>query len=128
MDIRTTENNPSEFNHLSKCLNPKTKESFSDSSNYLLSETNYCGLKYFLLIILLVIYQFIGALIFYVCEAPNDRLLEHLWQLQLGENRTRLILQILQQVPKNFSSEKEIINVNIIKLLFFMTLFKVIVL
>lgn len=72
----------------------------SSSLTYLNNCFNNYGLKYLFLIILLITYQFIGAIIFYVCEASNDRQIEYLWKLSLTENRTRLILEILRKIPK----------------------------
>ncbi|KAK0413389.1 hypothetical protein QR680_006773 [Steinernema hermaphroditum] len=59
------------------------------------------GLKHFMLIGILVIYQFIGAGIFYYCEASNEESKEMLWKERIRVNRTRFIEQIIPQMFNN---------------------------
>uniref|UniRef100_A0AAF5PTH8 Potassium channel domain-containing protein n=1 Tax=Wuchereria bancrofti TaxID=6293 RepID=A0AAF5PTH8_WUCBA len=59
------------------------------------------GLKHILLIIVLIIYQFIGAAIFYFCEASHDKLLETFWKENVRRNRTRLIDVIVSSMLNN---------------------------
>ncbi|VIO98831.1 Uncharacterized protein BM_BM3727 [Brugia malayi] len=59
------------------------------------------GLKHILLIIVLIIYQFIGAAIFYLCEASHDESLETFWKENIKRNRTRLIDVIVSSMLNN---------------------------
>ncbi|VDM42228.1 unnamed protein product [Toxocara canis] len=59
------------------------------------------GLKHLLLISILVVYQFIGAGIFYFCEASNDESKEHTWKENVKLNRTRFIQLIIPTMFNN---------------------------
>uniref|UniRef100_A0A915EG59 Potassium channel domain-containing protein n=1 Tax=Ditylenchus dipsaci TaxID=166011 RepID=A0A915EG59_9BILA len=52
---------------------------------------HHYGLKHVLLLTVLVVYQFVGAVVFYVCEASNDEMQEMAWKYGLTVNRTRLV-------------------------------------
>lgn len=59
------------------------------------------GLKHALLITVLIIYQFIGAAIFYLCEATHDESLEIFWKESVQQNRTRFIDVIVSSMFNN---------------------------
>lgn len=59
------------------------------------------GLKHILLITILIIYQFIGAAIFYLCEAAYDESRELFWKENVKQNRTRLINIIISAMFNN---------------------------
>ncbi|KAL3985680.1 Ion channel family protein [Acanthocheilonema viteae] len=59
------------------------------------------GLKHVLLITVLIIYQFIGAAIFYLCEATHDESLEIFWEKSVQQNRTRLIDVVVSSIFNN---------------------------
>ncbi|VDN06211.1 unnamed protein product [Thelazia callipaeda] len=59
------------------------------------------GLKHILLITILIIYQFIGAAIFYLCEAAHDESREIVWKEKVKQNRTRLIDIIISSMFNN---------------------------
>ncbi|TKR88660.1 hypothetical protein L596_012868 [Steinernema carpocapsae] len=59
------------------------------------------GLKHFMLIGILVIYQFIGAGIFYYCEASNDESKEMIWKEHIKINRTKFIELVIPQMFNN---------------------------
>ncbi|CAD6186783.1 unnamed protein product [Caenorhabditis auriculariae] len=61
------------------------------------------GLKHVCLISLLVLYQFIGAGIFYFCEAGYDEDKEKLWKARISSNRTNFVNEI---VPKLFNNTR----------------------
>uniref|UniRef100_A0A9J2Q138 Potassium channel domain-containing protein n=1 Tax=Ascaris lumbricoides TaxID=6252 RepID=A0A9J2Q138_ASCLU len=59
------------------------------------------GLKHLLLISILVVYQFIGAGIFYFCEVSNDESKEQTWKENVKLNRTRFIQLIIPTMFNN---------------------------
>ncbi|EFO13283.1 hypothetical protein LOAG_15247, partial [Loa loa] len=59
------------------------------------------GLKHILLITILIIYQFIGAAIFYLCETTHDESLETFWRENVKQNRTRLVDVIVSSMFNN---------------------------
>ncbi|CAD5224328.1 unnamed protein product [Bursaphelenchus okinawaensis] len=59
------------------------------------------GLKHILLIIILIIYQCIGAGVFYYCEHSNEESKEIEWNRELKENRTILINNIIKRMFNN---------------------------
>lgn len=59
------------------------------------------GLKHILLISVLVIYQFIGAGIFYFCEASFDESKEMKWNDDIKQNRSRFIELIIPTMFNN---------------------------
>uniref|UniRef100_A0A915PM73 Ion transport domain-containing protein n=1 Tax=Setaria digitata TaxID=48799 RepID=A0A915PM73_9BILA len=59
------------------------------------------GLKHILLITVLIIYQFIGAAIFYLCEATHDESREMFWKENVKQNRSRLIDIIVTSMFNN---------------------------
>ncbi|CAI5453429.1 unnamed protein product [Caenorhabditis angaria] len=62
------------------------------------------GLKHVCLITLLILYQFLGAGIFYFCEAGYDEDKENTWNLKIAENRTKFVEELI--VPKLFNNTK----------------------
>ncbi|CAB3398963.1 unnamed protein product [Caenorhabditis bovis] len=61
------------------------------------------GLKHICLITLLVLYQFLGAGIFYFCEAGYDEQKEEMWIQRIAENRTIFVNEI---VPRLFNNTR----------------------
>uniref|UniRef100_A0A158PBM5 Ion channel n=1 Tax=Angiostrongylus cantonensis TaxID=6313 RepID=A0A158PBM5_ANGCA len=59
------------------------------------------GLKHICLISILIIYQFIGAGVFYLCEAGFDESKEKNWNKRIAENRTRFVLDIIPLMFNN---------------------------
>uniref|UniRef100_A0A914S905 Uncharacterized protein n=1 Tax=Parascaris equorum TaxID=6256 RepID=A0A914S905_PAREQ len=59
------------------------------------------GLKHLLLISILIVYQFIGAGIFYFCEVSNDESKEQTWKENVKLNRTRFIQLIIPTMFNN---------------------------
>lgn len=59
------------------------------------------GLKHILLITVLVLYQFIGAAIFFLCEASYDENREKYWINAVKTNRSRLIQLIISSMFNN---------------------------
>ncbi|KAE9414001.1 hypothetical protein Angca_003746 [Angiostrongylus cantonensis] len=59
------------------------------------------GLKHICLISILIIYQFIGAGVFYLCEAGFDESKEKIWNKRIAENRTRFVLDIIPLMFNN---------------------------
>ncbi|VDN28113.1 unnamed protein product [Cylicostephanus goldi] len=59
------------------------------------------GLKHICLISVLIIYQFIGAGVFYFCEAGYDESKEKIWNMRIAENRTRFVFDIIPLMFNN---------------------------
>ena len=59
------------------------------------------GLKHLLLITILIIYQFIGAGIFYLCEVQFDEERELQWKNDVQKNRTEFIQRIMEILLNN---------------------------
>ncbi|VDM61819.1 unnamed protein product [Angiostrongylus costaricensis] len=59
------------------------------------------GLKHICLISILVIYQFIGAGVFYFCEAGFDESKEKIWNKRIAENRTKFVFDIIPLMFNN---------------------------
>lgn len=59
------------------------------------------GLKHLCLISVLVVYQFFGAAIFYLCEHNNEKVKENQWAVDLKLNRTMLIRKIVSSMFNN---------------------------
>uniref|UniRef100_A0A1I7XLZ0 Ion_trans_2 domain-containing protein n=1 Tax=Heterorhabditis bacteriophora TaxID=37862 RepID=A0A1I7XLZ0_HETBA len=59
------------------------------------------GLKHVCLISILIIYQFIGAGVFYFCEAGFDESKEKLWNYRIAENRTKFVGDIIPLMFNN---------------------------
>lgn len=59
------------------------------------------GLKHLCLIIVLIIYQFIGAGIFYYCEHSNEESKELQWKEELKLNRSSLIKRVIKTFHNN---------------------------
>jgi hypothetical protein len=54
------------------------------------------GLKTLFLFCLLALYQLLGAIVFYLCEASNDRLRMRTWTVAIHQNRTRMVETIVE--------------------------------
>jgi hypothetical protein len=59
------------------------------------------GLKHVCLICVLIVYQFVGATIFYICEYQNEQSMESEWHESLQHNRTILIQRIVTSMFNN---------------------------
>lgn len=59
------------------------------------------GLKHLCLISILIAYQFLGALIFYLCEHHHEETMEKEWNAGLTLNRTVLIHKIVTSMFNN---------------------------
>ncbi|WKY11463.1 hypothetical protein Q1695_003211 [Nippostrongylus brasiliensis] len=59
------------------------------------------GLKHVCLIAVLVIYQFVGAGVFYFCEAGFDESKEKIWNTRIAENRTKFVFDIIPLMFNN---------------------------
>ncbi|VDO75945.1 unnamed protein product [Heligmosomoides polygyrus] len=59
------------------------------------------GLKHVCLISILIIYQFIGAGVFYFCEAGFDESKEKIWNMKIAENRTRFVFDVIPLMFNN---------------------------
>ncbi|PIO69019.1 Ion channel [Teladorsagia circumcincta] len=59
------------------------------------------GLKHVCLISILIIYQFIGAGVFYFCEAGFDESKEKVWNIRIAENRTKFVFDIIPLMFNN---------------------------
>ncbi|XGW03580.1 hypothetical protein V3C99_015061, partial [Haemonchus contortus] len=59
------------------------------------------GLKHVCLISILIIYQFIGAGVFYFCEAGFDESKEKIWNMRIAENRTKFVFDIIPLMFNN---------------------------
>ncbi|KHJ89273.1 Ion channel, partial [Oesophagostomum dentatum] len=59
------------------------------------------GLKHICLISVLIIYQFIGAGVFYLCEAGFDESKEKIWNMRIAENRTKFVYDIIPLMFNN---------------------------
>ncbi|EYC05070.1 hypothetical protein Y032_0084g1762 [Ancylostoma ceylanicum] len=59
------------------------------------------GLKHVCLISILIIYQFIGAGVFYFCEAGFDESKEKIWNTRIAENRTKFVFDIIPLMFNN---------------------------
>ncbi|KAK6029163.1 Ion channel, partial [Ostertagia ostertagi] len=59
------------------------------------------GLKHVCLISILIIYQFIGAGVFYFCEAGFDESKEKIWNIRIAENRTKFVFDIIPLMFNN---------------------------
>ncbi|ETN81632.1 Ion channel, partial [Necator americanus] len=59
------------------------------------------GLKHICLISILIIYQFIGAGVFYFCEAGFDESKEKIWNMRIAENRTKFVFGIIPLMFNN---------------------------
>ncbi|PAV63399.1 hypothetical protein WR25_20337 [Diploscapter pachys] len=93
--MRAATNVETERNRLSRLL--RLRQSFREQVYH-----DY-GLKHVCLILVLVLYQFLGAGIFYWCEADFDENKEQLWNEAIAENRISFVSDI---VPLLFNNTK----------------------
>ncbi|CAD5232248.1 unnamed protein product [Bursaphelenchus xylophilus] len=59
------------------------------------------GIKHILLILVLIVYQFIGAGVFYYCEHSNEESKEIQWKSELNNNRSVIINTIIKRMFNN---------------------------
>ena len=59
------------------------------------------GLKHVCLILILILYNFLGAAIFYYCEASHDETQEFIWKDDIVKNRTKFIDSIIPTMFNN---------------------------